>query len=102
MPNWPNARRDWGWNSPADTGFDVAADDARIAEAIRGLDFDTSIVHIAYDAQGDLRAPQIYIFQVRGENLYRSIQNSQNPKTWVTKSNHRPHSPVVALFDMRD
>jgi branched-chain amino acid transport system substrate-binding protein len=41
-------------------------DAARIAEAIRGLDFDTPIGHIAYDAQGDLREPQIYIFQVRG------------------------------------
>ena len=44
-----------------------AVDDAaRIAEAIRGLDFDTPIGHIAYDARGDLRDPQIYIFQVRG------------------------------------
>lgn len=41
-------------------------DAARIADAIRGLDFDTPIGHIAYDAQGDLRAPQIYVFQVRG------------------------------------
>ena len=41
-------------------------DAAGIAEVIRGLDFDTPIGHIAYDAQGDLRDPQIYIFQVRG------------------------------------
>ena len=41
-------------------------DTARIAEAIRGLDFDTPIGHIAYDAQGDLRDPRIYIFQVQG------------------------------------
>jgi len=25
MPNWLNERKDWGWNSPADTGFDVVA-----------------------------------------------------------------------------
>lgn len=41
-------------------------DVARIAEAIRSLDFDTPIGHISYDAQGDLRDPRIYIFQVRG------------------------------------
>lgn len=40
-------------------------DAARIAEAIRGLDFDTPIGHIAYNARGDLQDPQIYIFQVR-------------------------------------
>lgn len=63
--NWPNARKDWGWNSPADTSFDSAADDAvRISKAIRGLDFDTPIGHIAYYAQGDL--PPLYIFQVQG------------------------------------
>lgn len=44
-------------------------DPAGIAEAIRGLDFDTPIGHIAYDAQGDLRDPQIYIFQVQGEEF---------------------------------
>ncbi len=40
-------------------------DAARIAGAIRSLDFDTPIGHIAYDAYGDLRDPRIYIFQVR-------------------------------------
>jgi branched-chain amino acid transport system substrate-binding protein len=39
---------------------------AKIAEAIRGLDLNTPIGHITYDARGDLQAPQIYIFQVRG------------------------------------
>ncbi len=37
----------------------------RVADAIRGLDFDAPIGHMSFDANGDLKAPQIYIFQVR-------------------------------------
>jgi len=37
----------------------------RVADAIRGLDFDAPIGHMSFNANGDLKAPQIYIFQVR-------------------------------------
>ena len=41
--------------------FDVG----KVADAIRSLDFSTPIGHMSFDANGDLKAPQIYIFQVR-------------------------------------
>jgi branched-chain amino acid transport system substrate-binding protein len=36
-----------------------------IAKAIRGLDFDSLLGHVSYDASGDLKDPTIYIFQVQ-------------------------------------
>ena len=71
---------------------------ARIAEALRGLDFDTPIGHITYDARGDPCPPRSMSSRCKVGNLYRSIQNSQNPNAWVMKSNYRRQSPVVALF----
>ncbi len=41
-------------------------DAGRVAEAIRQLDFDTLIGHVSYDANGDLKDPKVYIFQVKG------------------------------------
>lgn len=40
-------------------------DAAQVADAIRGLDIQAPIGHMSFDANGDLKAPQIYIFQVR-------------------------------------
>jgi len=40
-------------------------DAARVAEAIRDLDFTTLVGHITYDDKGDLKEQNIYIFQVR-------------------------------------
>lgn len=37
----------------------------KVADAIRGLDFSAPIGHMSFDTNGDLEAPQIYIFQVR-------------------------------------
>jgi branched-chain amino acid transport system substrate-binding protein len=42
-------------------GFDSSA----LANAIRGLDFDSLLGHVSYDANGDLKDPTIYIFQVQ-------------------------------------
>ncbi len=36
-----------------------------VASAIRGLDFDSLLGHVSYDASGDLKDPTIYIFQVQ-------------------------------------
>ena len=41
-------------------------DAAKVAQAIRQLDFDTLVGHISYDAGGDLKEQSIYIFQVQG------------------------------------
>jgi branched-chain amino acid transport system substrate-binding protein len=38
---------------------------AKVAQAIRQLDFDTLVGHISYDQGGDLKEQNIYIFQVR-------------------------------------
>jgi len=40
-------------------------DAARIAEAIRGLDFNTLVGHVNYDPKGDLREQRVYVFQVK-------------------------------------
>jgi len=40
-------------------------DASKVANAIRSLDFDSPVGHITYDAAGDLREQNIYIFQVR-------------------------------------
>ena len=40
-------------------------DAAKVAQAIRQLDFDTLVGHISYDQSGDLRQQNIYIFQVQ-------------------------------------
>jgi branched-chain amino acid transport system substrate-binding protein len=36
-----------------------------IADAIRGLDFDSLLGHISYEPTGDLKDPTIYIFRVQ-------------------------------------
>jgi branched-chain amino acid transport system substrate-binding protein len=41
-------------------------DGKAVANAIRGLDFDSLLGHVSYDASGDLKSPTIYIFQVQG------------------------------------
>ena len=41
-------------------------DGKAVANAIRGLDFDSLLGHVSYDASGDLKTPTIYIFQVQG------------------------------------
>jgi len=40
-------------------------DAAKVAQAIRQLDFDALVGHISYDQGGDLKEQNIYIFQVR-------------------------------------
>ncbi len=40
-------------------------DAAKVAQAIRQLDFDALVGHISYDQGGDLKEQSIYIFQVR-------------------------------------
>ena len=40
-------------------------DAAKVAAAIRELDFSAPICRMSFDSQGDLKAPQIYVFQVR-------------------------------------
>jgi branched-chain amino acid transport system substrate-binding protein len=40
-------------------------DAAKVAQAIRQLDFDTLVGHISYDQGGDLKEQNIYIFQVQ-------------------------------------
>ena len=40
-------------------------DAAKVAAAIRELDFSAPIGRMSFDSQGDLKAPQIYVFQVR-------------------------------------
>ena len=44
-------------------------DGKAVANAIRGLDFDSLLGHVSYDASGDLKAPTIYIFQVQGSEF---------------------------------
>jgi branched-chain amino acid transport system substrate-binding protein len=41
-------------------------DGQAVTNAIRGLDFDSLLGHVSYDASGDLKSPTIYIFQVQG------------------------------------
>lgn len=41
-------------------------DSLKVAQALRELEFETLIGKIAYDENGDLKEPIIYIFQVRG------------------------------------
>nr|MBC8248152.1 branched-chain amino acid ABC transporter substrate-binding protein [Anaerolineales bacterium] len=41
-------------------------DAAKVAQAIRQLDFDALMGHISYDQDGDLQEQSIYIFQVQG------------------------------------
>jgi ABC-type branched-subunit amino acid transport system substrate-binding protein len=36
-----------------------------VANAVRGLDFDSLLGHISYDPSGDLKDPTIYIFRVQ-------------------------------------
>ncbi len=40
-------------------------DAAKVAQAIRQLDFDTLVGHVSYDQSGDLQQQSIYIFQVQ-------------------------------------
>jgi branched-chain amino acid transport system substrate-binding protein len=40
-------------------------DAAKVADAIRDLDFGAPIGRMSFDANGDLKSPQIYVFQVR-------------------------------------
>jgi branched-chain amino acid transport system substrate-binding protein len=40
-------------------------DGKAVANAIRSLDFDSLLGHVSYDANGDLKTPTIYIFQVQ-------------------------------------
>jgi branched-chain amino acid transport system substrate-binding protein len=44
-------------------------DGKAVANAIRGLDFDSLLGHVSYDASGDLKTPTIYIFQVQGSEF---------------------------------
>jgi branched-chain amino acid transport system substrate-binding protein len=44
-------------------------DAVEVAEAIRDLDIQTPIGRMSFDQDGDLRAPQIYIFQVRDDEF---------------------------------
>jgi len=37
-----------------------------VANAVRGLDFDSLLGHISYSPSGDLKDPTIYIFQIQG------------------------------------
>jgi branched-chain amino acid transport system substrate-binding protein len=49
-------------------GAQQASDFARgqeVADAIRGLDFESVLGHISYDSTGDLKDPTIYIFRVQ-------------------------------------
>lgn len=39
-------------------------DAARVADAIRKLDFNTLVGHVTYDSKGDLREQHVYIFKV--------------------------------------
>ena len=47
-----------------------------VANAIRGLDFESLLGHISYNADGDLKDPTIYIFQVR-DNSFAQVFPSQ-------------------------
>ena len=47
-----------------------------VANAIRGLDFESLLGHINYNADGDLKDPTIYIFQVR-DNSFAQVLPSQ-------------------------
>ena len=47
-----------------------------VANAIRGLDFESLLGHINYNADGDLKDPTIYIFQVR-DNSFAQVFPSQ-------------------------
>jgi len=40
-------------------------DASRVADAIRGLDFQTLVGQVRYNAAGDLQQPKVYIFQVK-------------------------------------
>jgi branched-chain amino acid transport system substrate-binding protein len=40
-----------------------------VADAVRGLDFDSLLGHISYDSTGDLKDPTIYIFRVQNEEF---------------------------------
>jgi len=40
-------------------------DASRVADAIRGLDFQTLVGQVRYNASGDLQQPRVYIFQVK-------------------------------------
>jgi len=40
-------------------------DAAKVADALRSLDTQTPIGRMSFDANGDLKSPQIYVFQVR-------------------------------------
>ncbi len=40
-------------------------DAARVADAIRTLDFNTLVGRVTYDANGDLKEQRVYVFQVR-------------------------------------
>jgi branched-chain amino acid transport system substrate-binding protein len=39
---------------------------AKVADAIRNLDFQSLVGHISYNAVGDLEEQRVYIFQVKG------------------------------------
>jgi branched-chain amino acid transport system substrate-binding protein len=41
----------------------------RIADALRRIDLETFVGRVRYDDRGDLREPQIYIFQVQGNDF---------------------------------
>ena len=41
----------------------------KVAEALRRIDLQTFVGRVRYDERGDLREPQIYIFQVRGDEF---------------------------------
>ena len=40
-----------------------------VADAIRGLDYDSLLGHISYDTTGDLKDPTIYVFRVQEGNF---------------------------------
>jgi branched-chain amino acid transport system substrate-binding protein len=42
---------------------------AKVAEAMRRIDLQTFVGRVRYDERGDLREPQIYVFQVQGDEF---------------------------------
>ncbi len=47
-----------------------------VADAIRGLDFDSLLGHISYNPAGDLKDPSIYIFRVQGGEFVQVFPES--------------------------
>ncbi len=52
--------------------FDVA----KVSDAIRGLDMNTLVGHVTYDANGDLKEQHVYVFQVK-EGAFTQVYPKQ-------------------------